>query len=164
MNEQTEDDQKNQQNSRERLFRSVFTYAIIIFLLCPVFYCAVVPATTGQLCIDFLSGHVPRKADEIYLDALVNAMVEQDFESLSETMKSSVLLQLKDLAPLATRDYKVIFRDDLSGVYERGIEFSNGVAVSLSFHGTWSCPDFIVTEREVFERIELLKIRIYELE
>jgi hypothetical protein len=109
-----------------------------------------------------LSGHVPTKAEDIFLDKLVEGMVKQDFDTLAEISNAGGLDQLRELGPVATKNYEITLRDDLARFYEREIQFENGTVVHLTFHGSWSCPDFIVTEQEVYERLTLTKIRLVE--
>ena len=63
---------------------------------------------------------------------------------------------MKEIQPRLSNKYEIIWGDDLTGEYERILQFDNGTKVLLAFWGTWpSCPDFNVTEDEVFENLEL---------
>lgn len=131
---------------------------ILVVLSCPIFYCLIIPATTGQFCQDFVSGHVPPKAEEIFLDRLFEAAAAEDYEWLATVANERALRQLKEIQPIVTQGYSVTGGDDLAGLYERRVQFDNGTEVYLTFEGNWPCPDFVVTEQEVYQRITLTNI------
>jgi hypothetical protein len=139
-------------------FLRLALFALAI-LGCPVFYCFIIPATTGQFCPDFVSGHVPPKAEDIFLDRLFKATEAKEYEWLATVTNELALRQLKEIQPMVTQGYRVAGGDDLAGLYERQVQFDNGTNVYLMFEGSWPCPDFIVTEEEVFQRIRLTHIQ-----
>ncbi len=135
------------------------TSLILFFCGCPIFYFWFVPATTGQFCPDFMSGHVPRKAEQIFLSRVMDATLEKDYDWLASVSTEESLAQLRELQPFFSNNYEVIWSDDLIGMYERRLRFDNGTEVYLTFQGHWPCPDFYITEREVFERIYFSHIK-----
>ena len=88
----------------------------------------------------------------------MSAIVAQDYKWLATVSTQDGLENVEEVQPLVTENFKVIGGDDLAGLYERVIEFENGNIVYLTYHGSWSCPDFIVTEQEVFQKLKLTYI------
>ena len=152
--------EKNSQ-TKKPTSRQNFILAIvaIVILGCPLLYCLIIPATTGQYCPDPISGHIPAKAEQIFLDKIFESATRKDYEWLATVSTDEALAQLKEIQPTITKNYKIVFVDDLSGMYERTIQFKNGTKVYLTFYGNWTaCPDFSVTEQEVFENLKLTYI------
>ena len=147
---------------KKRKFDTLLSRTLIfIFLACFVcflFYCIIVPNVTGQFCPDFVSGHVPEKAEELFLQRIMSAIVAQDYNWLATVSTENGLEHIKEIQPLVTKKFKVIGGDDLAGLYERVIEFENGSVVYLTFRGSWSCPDFVVSEQEIFGNLKLTYI------
>jgi len=114
---------------------------------------------TGQACVDFMSGQVPSKAEDIFFQRVFEAAANEDYQWLATVTTDNALLELKELQPKLSNKYEIIWGDDLTGEYERIVLFDNGTKVLLAFWGMWpSCPDFNVTEKETFENIELFSI------
>ncbi|HCK64858.1 MAG TPA: hypothetical protein DHW49_01205 [Anaerolineae bacterium] len=152
----------NQKNNSERP-RTLFTMLItIIALSFIIFYCLLIPATTGQSCLNPYDSNIPNKAEKIFLDLLVNGIAEQDYELLAKISKPSGLVLLKELEIPVTKNYEIISGDYFLGVYEKRIKFDNGYVVHITYGGKWSCPDFFISEQEIFERINLLSIKVIE--
>lgn len=55
----------------------VFAY-LVIACVCLAGYCFGTIPLTGQACMDFVSGHVPPRAEQRFLDELFSAAVEND--------------------------------------------------------------------------------------
>jgi hypothetical protein len=154
----------NHADDRQKRFRglkfSPIALVALVICSCPIFYCGIIPVTTGQFCLDFASGHVPPKAEEMFLDRLFEATAAREYEWLATVTNERALRQLRRIQPIVTQGYTVTGGDDLGGLYERKVQFDNGIVVYLTFDGRWPCPDFFVTEREVFQRITLTHIEI----
>jgi len=147
----------------QRRLRRLGPLSLVVLVLCVgpfFFYCALIPATTGQSCLDWVSGHVPRQAEKLFLDRLFVAVQEGDTDWLSAATSSAALGELLSARSQITAAYTVIGGDDLAGLYERRIRFSNGTEAYLTFTGSWPCPDFVVTAEEVLERLELTQFEI----
>ncbi len=112
-------------------------FFLLIFLalvLCPIIQCFVIPRLTGQVCIDFVSGHIPAQAEAMFLKRTLTKM---------------------------SSGYQIIGGDDLAGEYERTLRLDDGTIVHLTFFSIWpSCPDFAVTEEEVIQNVKLLRLKI----
>lgn len=109
-------------------WRTVALLIALALVACSMFYCFGIPVITGQACVDFVSGHVPAQAEDIFLRQV--------------------------LAKWGT-DYEVIGGDDLGGQYDRTVRLGNGKTLRVSYYSVWpSCPDFVVTEDEVFQNIK----------
>ena len=151
--------QKEINSHRFKFFLNLFAFLAIIILGCASLYFVVIPAVFERLsCIDFLSGHVPKKAEEIFLDRLFEAMINKDYDWLSKVSTEEAFRQLKEIQPIVTKNFTIIGGDDLTGVYERRIQFDNRKVVYLVYHGSWACPAPDFTEQEVFQRIQLIGI------
>ncbi len=141
-----------------------YRWVIVIFtaiLACPILYCCVFPPLTGQSCFDFVSGHIPTTAEERFLHRIIEDTVNQDYQWIQTVSSDQALGLLRKIQPQVTIEYKVIFGDDLAGMYERRIEFDSGLEIYLVFDGTWpSCPDFRVTDEEISKNMKLRHIRI----
>jgi hypothetical protein len=94
----------------------------------------------------------------MFLDRLFEATAAQEYEWLATVTNERALRQLRQIRPIVTQGYRVTGGDDLGGLYEREVQFDNGTVVYLTFDGHWPCPDFVVTEREVLQRIRLTSI------
>jgi hypothetical protein len=116
----------------------------------------------GQACVDFYSGHIPRGADERFLQRVFEATVVQDYEWLASVSTETGLEDLKSLQSEITTDFEIVPVDDLAGLYEYQVRFSNGINAYVTLWGMWPCPDYIVTEEEIFERIEFGHIEIMD--
>ncbi len=163
MNELSKQNEDVHQRRNDRPLKVILVLVVIVALACPSFYCWIIPSTTGQFCPDIASGHVPIKAEEIFLARLFEAIENQDYKWLETVSTEKAFIQLKEIQPVVTRDFITISWDDLSGMYERVIQFKTGTEVYLTFHGNWTdCPDFSITEQEVFENIRLTYIEIRE--
>jgi hypothetical protein len=133
----------------------------ILFLLAVLSYCWGAPLITGQVCYDFVSGHVPPKAMDRFLDGLFEATVGEDLDWLATVSSDEALEELRAAQPFVTTDYEVLLSDDLIGFYERRVRFDNGAVVYIHLYGVWpTCPDFIVTDEEIFQNIELVGIKV----
>jgi hypothetical protein len=148
----------------DRKSRVVTVVGIVLLLACvlPVLYFGVAPMViNGQVCFDFLSGHVPPRAQEQFLDGVFEAAVAGDYEWLATVSEDDALEELRAVQPWITTDYEIVLRDNLLGLYEYRIRFSGGATVYVTLFGAWhACPDFIVTEKEVFQNITLTSIRL----
>lgn len=153
---------KNQRSFFKRPRTFFVTLITIIILSFIIFYCLLIPATTGQSCLNPYGSNIPNKAEKIFLDLLVKGLVEQDYELLAKISKPSGLVLLKELEVPFTKSYEIISVDYFLGVYEKRIKFDNGYVIHVTYGGKWSCPDFLISEQEVFERINLLSIKVIE--
>ena len=131
--------------------------------MCCVLYCCGTPFLTGQACIDFVSGHVPTKAENIFFRRIFGAAVDSDYEWLARIATKNALQDLKVIQPKVTTHFEKTWGDDLGGTYERTIRFDNGTVVYLTYWSYWpTCPDFIVTEQEVVRNMQLMSIETVE--
>jgi len=132
---------------------------LVLVLALPIVYCCGIPLLTQQVCYDFLSGHVPPRAVDRFLERLFEATVDRDYAWLATVTSAEALQDLQEAQPLATTDYEVLCPS--SGMYERRIQFTNGATVYITLDGQWpTCPDFRVTEEEIFENIRLSSFRV----
>lgn len=122
-----------------------------------IFVCwCVFPFITGQACMDFVSGHVPKGAEEIFLARVFLASQQKDYEWLATVAEAEALANLKTAQPKLGLKYEVLGGDDLVGNYDRTIRFTNGTKAHLRYHSSWGeCPDFSLTEQEVFQKMKL---------
>ncbi len=147
--------------SRKRSLTYILAVMLILACAFPFAYCCGIPAITGQACLDFLSGHVPPRALDQFLDRVFEATVAQDYEWLATVSDDGALEQLKQAQPSVTTDYEIILRDNLGGMYEYRIRFGSGATVYVTLNGEWpDCPDFSVTEEEIFQHIRLTSINV----
>jgi hypothetical protein len=135
---------------------------IAIVLIITIFsICLVPPIFTDQNCIDYLSGHTPSKAENLFLSKIFEATSRQDYQWLATIGSDEEISILKDLRPYISTNYLVIGGDELSGLYDRAIQFENGTQIHISYWSKWpNCPDFMITEDEVFRNIKLEDIYI----
>ncbi len=134
---------------------------LILLLSASLFYCCGVPVITGQACYDFLSGHVPPRALTRFLDWSFQAAVAEDYDWLATISTPEALEEVRVAQHVVTTDYEIVLRDNLTGLYEYRIRFSNGAVVYVTLQGEWhACPDFIVTDEEVLQNIQLMSIEV----
>lgn len=135
------------------------TWILIILFLIENF----IPlADTGQACYDMLSGHVPLEAERMYHDKVFTT-IENNPAQLADLIRNETdRAELAKLTGIARGEYEIIGGDDMNGYYEDRIRFSNGRVIRLSYFSQWPCPDFEVTEEEVFDRIKDVKVEILE--
>ena len=142
--------------------RSLVRIALIVLLLVvalPVLYCCGIPLITGQACSDWLSGHVPPRAIERFLDRLFEATVAEDYGWLVTVSDDEVLAQVREAQASVTTDYEIILSDNLAGLYEYRVRFDSGATVYVTLQGEWpTCPDFQVMEQEIFQNVRLTSI------
>jgi len=151
-------DTLNSPVNNSRKWRIPIVFASLILAI-SIVYCCGLPYMTGQACVDFMSGQVPSKAEDIFFQRVFEAAANEDYQWLATVTTDNALLELKELQPKLSNKYEIIWGDDLTGEYERIVLFDNGTKVLLAFWGMWpSCPDFNVTEKETFESIELFSI------
>ena len=147
--------------SRKRSLTYIVIVIIVLICALPFAYCCGIPLITGQACLDFLSGHVPPRAIDRFLQRLFEATAAQDYEWLATISDDGALEQLKGVQPSVTTNYEIVLRDNLAGLYEYRIRFDNDATVYVTLHGEWpSCPDFNVTEEEIFQYIRLTSIHL----
>jgi len=157
IHKQTTESSKNLGTISRR--RRIIIAVTSLILVLPIIYCCGLPYVTGQACIDFLSGQVPSKAEDIFFQRIFDAAVKEDYQWLATVTTDNALFKVKELQPTLSNNYEIVWGDDLAGEYERIVQFDNGTKVLLAFWGSWpSCPDFNVTEDEVFENLELIYI------
>ncbi len=147
----------------DRKLRVVNVVGIVLLLACvlPVLYFVVAPMINGQACFDFLSGHVPPRAQQKFLDGVFEAAVAEDYGWLATVSEYDALQELRAVQPWITTDYEIVLRDNLLDLYEYRIRFSSGATVYVTLRGVWpDCPDYTVTEEEVFQNITLTSIRL----
>lgn len=146
--------------TEKRLVRGVLI-ALLLLLLVPLVYCCGIPLITRQVCYDYLSGHVPPKALNRFLDRAFEAITEKDYTFLATISTPEALEEAKEAQPVVTNDYEILLRDNLLGLYEYRVRFDNGATIYITLNGEWhACPDFIVTEDEIFRNIELTSIKV----
>jgi hypothetical protein len=141
----------------------IYVLAVILILACvlPFTYCCGIPLLTGQACLDLFSGHVPTRALDRFLDRLFEATVARDYEWLATVSDDGALEQLRQAQPSITTGYEIVLQDNLGGMYEYRIRFDNGATVYVTLNGEWpDCPDFSVTEEEIFQHIRLTSIQV----
>ncbi|MBN1451898.1 MAG: hypothetical protein JW963_12850 [Anaerolineales bacterium] len=144
----------------KRLGRSALI-VLLLLLLIPLIYCCGIPLITRQICYDHLSGHVPPKALNRFLDRAFEAISEKDYTFLATISTPEVLEEAKEVQPVVTNDYEILLRDNLLGLYAYRVRFDSGATVYITLDGEWhACPDFIVTEEEIFQNIKLTSIEI----
>jgi hypothetical protein len=138
---------------------AVAVLALLVFAA--LFYCLGIPLLTGQACLDFLSGHVPPRALERFLDQTFAAVVAEDYDWLATVSAAGVREELRAAQHVVTTDYEILLSDNLTGLYEYRIRFSNGAVVYVTLNGAWhTCPDFSVTDAEIAQNIELTSFEI----
>lgn len=148
------------QSGKRPLIRGAVAGLALLLFAC-LFYCLGIPLLTGQACFDFLSGHVPPRALSRFLDRTFAAVVAEDYEWLATVSAEGVLEELRAAQQVVTTDYEIVLSDNLTGLYEYHIRFSSGAVVYVTLRGTWhACPDFIVTDEEIVQNIELTSIEI----
>ena len=151
----------NEQKPRRRSILKVALAVALVVLLLPLIYCCGIPLMTGQACFDILSGHVPPQAVNRFLDRVFEATVAEEYGWLATVSRPDALQQLNAVQGSITTGYEIILRDNMGGLYEYRIRFDNGATVYVTLWGEWeTCPDFRVTEEEVFQYIELGSIRL----
>ncbi len=134
---------------------------LILLLLVPAIYCCGIPLVTGQACYDWLSGHVPPRALEQFLDRTFTAIETGDFEWLATVSASGALEEARAAQHVVTGDYEIVLSDNLLGLYEYRVRFDNGAVVYVTLQGEWhACPDFVVTEEEIARNIQLTSIEV----
>lgn len=144
---------------RKRLY--IILAVVIAVGLVPLVYCCGLPLITGQACYDWLSGHVPPKAQYQFLDRVFQAIVDDDDAWLQTVSRDSALDGLVELRPHVSLQYEFLLRDNLIGLYEYRVQFEDGTTAYVTLHGEWpQCPDFRVTEQEVFTHIQITSIRL----
>ena len=130
---------------------------------CCILYCCGTPFITGQSCIDFVSGHVPTRAEDIFFQRIFSATVNSDYDWLATIATKYALQDLKTVQPKVTAHYEITGGDDLGGTYERTIRFDNGTVMYLTYWSNWpTCPDLVVTEQEVFSNMQIMGIEVVE--
>jgi hypothetical protein len=143
--------------------RRILLVLIVLLVVLPIIYCCALPRITGQLCIDYLSGHVPPRAEDIFLKRLFESAISEDYLWLENVATDGARDQLQQMRSRLDARFEVVGGDDLSGFYERDVKFENGTTVYLTYRSRWpNCPDFIVTEDEVAENMMLTGIWIKE--
>jgi hypothetical protein len=144
--------------------RRIVTVVLIVLLLLvllTVFFCCGLPLLTGQVCYDFMSGHVPRQAIVRFLDAMFEATVAKDYDWLATVCEPHALQELIKVRSHVSAEYEIVARDSLAGVYHYRVRFDDGDMVYVVLRGEWeTCPDFRVTDEEVFDCIKLTSIRL----
>jgi len=144
---------------RKRLY--VLLAVVITLVVVPLVICCGPPLITGQACTDWLSGHVPPKAQTQFLDRVFQAIVDGDDTWLRTVSQPGALDWLDKLRPYVSTEYEFLLRDDLAGLYEYRVQFEDGATAYVTLHGEWpQCPDFRVTDEEVFTHIQLTSIRL----
>jgi hypothetical protein len=134
---------------------------VVSMVVLIVAICCGIPLVTGQMCFDFLSGHVPPRAARHFLDGVFTASVAENYDWLATVSTPDALEDLRTVQPHVTTGYEIILSDNMLGMYEYRIRFDNGATVYVTLTGRWpSCPDFIVTEREIYQNIQLQSIRL----
>lgn len=134
---------------------------MVLFLLAGVLYCCAMPFVTGQACVDFLSGHVPPRALDRFLQRAFEAALAEDYAWLATISTAEALEEVRAAQPVVTTDYEVVLSDNLSGLYEYRIRYSNGSVVYITLQGVWhTCPDFVVTDEEIFGNIKLISMEV----
>ena len=148
---------------KKRSRKPLYVILAIFISVCmvPLIYCCGLPLITGQACGDWLSGHVPPKAQTQFLDRVFQAIVDGDDAWLQTVSRAGALDWLGKLRPHVSTEYEFLLRDDLAGHYEYRVQFEDGATAYVNLHGEWpQCPDFRVTEEEVFTHIQLTSIRL----
>lgn len=134
---------------------------MVLFLLAVVLYCCGLPFVTGQACYDFLSGHVPPRALDRFLERVFEAALAEDYAWLATISTAEALEEVRAAQHVVTTDYEVVLSDNLSGLYEYRIRFNNGSVVYVTMQGVWhACPDFVVTDEEIFQNIKLISMEV----
>jgi hypothetical protein len=149
--------EKTDRNSR---VGTVVGIVLVLACVLPVLYFG--GWANGQVCFDFLvGGHVPLRARQKFLDGVFEAAVAEDYKWLATVSEYDALEELKTVQPRITTDYESDLIDSICGTYEYRIRFSNGATVHVGLYGIWpDCPDYTVTEEEVFQNITLTSIRL----
>jgi hypothetical protein len=89
------------------------------------------------------------------------AAVAEDYAWLATISTTEALEEVRGTQHVVTTDYEIVLSDNLTGLYEYRIRFSNGAVVYITLQGVWpACPDFIVTDEEIFRDIELTSMKI----
>jgi hypothetical protein len=76
--------------------------------------------------------------------------------------REEAIEELKNVRALMAGEYTLRPWDDLGGWYDYSVKFENGAELGLKVYAAWpECPDWDVTEDEIFSLIKL--DRIYEI-
>jgi len=138
---------------------NVFNKASILIVLLPLLCCVGLMFTPYGLCFDIASGHAPFVALEQFVDLVMEAIQQDDYDWLATVSDEDAVVALKKLSPQMTGAYTVEFTDDLAGLYEGDISFENGTVVHFRLNSIWpECPDDDVTDQEIRQYIRLTHI------
>jgi hypothetical protein len=139
----------------------IFTVVFICLILCSV--CIfVVFASPVRNCFDPLSGKVPDNAIEMFIDLVITATLQEDYDllkSISSDEAFNQLVSYEDNFPFISTDYTIKQTEDFAGTYSYRVFFPEG-SIHLSLVAQWTqCPDFRVTEEEVLQNIKLFYVK-----
>jgi hypothetical protein len=128
----------------------------------PLCFCCGLPLLTGQACIDPFSSHVPPRAIERFLTRIFDAVRQGDEAWLAANIADQGALDdLMRIQPQLSAEFEIDPIDSMVEMYEYRIRFDNGVTVLVIVFGDWpQCPDFRVTESEIFEHLRLESVHL----
>jgi hypothetical protein len=150
-------------SEKRRQKTKILIIIIIAVMFLAIVWCCGLPNITGQSCIDFASGKVPPKAEEMFFNMLFEATINEDDDLLDKLTTEYALEDIIALRPVIETKYTVLGGDDLGGTYDRLLQFDNGVKIDISYWGIWPiCPDFRITRDEVIENLQLLRFRLLD--
>ncbi|RME70337.1 MAG: hypothetical protein D6784_16920, partial [Chloroflexi bacterium] len=130
--------------------RWIIIIALLAVIGLPTIVCCGPPLITGQSCLDFLSGQVPRRAIDRFLNRTFEAAVQEDYDWLAKVTSKDVLADIRANQPAFSTGYKIILADNLLGLYEYRVQFDTGAVMYITLRGEWpTCPDFRVTDEEI---------------
>jgi hypothetical protein len=134
----------------------------LFVLLCCCVSAIITRYTPIGVCFDLFSGKVPDEAMERFIEMLIIATLEKDYELIESVSSEEALNQLmfyQDNFPFINEDFTIKKLDDLAGTYEYGVYFANG-SLNLGLYTQWpQCPDLNVTEEEIIQNIQLINVK-----
>lgn len=113
------------------------------------------------LCIEFESGKIPYQAQEHVVQQIIEKTLAKDYEWLTKIGNKKVAQELISLQPEISKNYTIYKYHEsyleLGTSYHHYIRFDDSRhGLYLTLFGTWPrCPDFNVTEQEIYQHIKL---------
>jgi hypothetical protein len=86
----------------------------------------------------------------------MEATRQEDYAWLATVSSPQALQELKALQLTITESYTIIPVDDLAGLYEYRVRLADGTTLDVGLISHWpQCPDYNVTDQEIFQHIRL---------
>ena len=140
--------------STKRL-KQIIGFVLVTPLICCLALMLIM-LTPARQCLDFASGHTPPVARDQFITTIIAEAKAGNYEWLDTVSRDNALDNLIAAQSAMTGPYSVRFVDDLGGYYQYSLLFDDGTMIDLELHSNWpQCYDTHVTEKEIFENIEL---------